>query len=116
MRWPWQPRPGMVRVSSRKLIPMLQNALRAHELQAEISRLWVQTREAEAQVRAMELMRERVSAGHLDEAARRDVLAALPLTSDGLLHEPAFLALVEQRVWAGWELQLQARDTTPSAD
>jgi hypothetical protein len=101
VRWPWQPRPGMVRVSSRRLIALQRTALAVAELEAEARALAAETALLRAQNRAFDLLESRAEEGVAVERPVVDlVLADLPLTSDGRLHEAAFEAWVEDRVWA----------------
>ena len=108
MRWPWQPRPGMVRVSSRRLIELQRDALRAAELQGEIRERHRECRLAEAQDRAYQLLDERsqLAGVGVEPAVRAAVLADLPLTGEGELHEGAFAALVDALVWKSFEQEL----------
>lgn len=87
----------MVRVSHRELIDLLQNALRAVELEAEVRVLEQQASMLRAQNRARELVSVRPGVG---------VVPEVPLTAAGELHEPAFVALVEAQVWEQRERQL----------
>lgn len=97
MRWPWQPEPGMVRVNHRKLIELQRGALRAAELEASIARDTAKAAALGAEVAASRL---------LADLQVVDVDVELPVTADGRLHEEAFRALVEARVWAKRERQL----------
>lgn len=110
MRWPWQPKPGMRRVKHRELIRLLRAASRAAELEAENAELAREAALLEADSRAHQLLQERRHALglDLDQAVHVEVMAALPLTVEGRLHEPAFLALVEDQVWAHRERELVA--------
>lgn len=104
--WP-RTKPGHVRISSRKLIDLLQQALRAVQLEAEIAQ---HERARAAHVRRVDasdlLARQQAAAGiHLD-AHEVDVLTRdLPQRESGELHETAFLAqvgnaLLERRLFA----------------
>lgn len=106
MRWPWQPKPGFVRINHKELIELLRGALRAAELEEEIRQTDQKTRSLEAASRAWELLEERLSAGEDTTGVREGLLdEELPMTGDGVLHEEAFLALVDARRWSAFELQ-----------
>ncbi len=98
MRWPWRARPGMVKVSRKRLIELQAGALRARELQDRINA-------ANAQTRAYELLAagESVSSVDVESRVARESLGVLPFTADGQLHEPAFRALHQGRLWAAHE-------------
>lgn len=110
MRWPWQPPPGMRRVSSDDLIGLLRDVLRASDLEVEQARLTRESSLLAAATRAHQLLEERRQERGVDvePAVRDDVEAALPMTSEGRLHEEAFLALVDARVWAQREREVVA--------
>lgn len=97
MRWPWQPPAGTRRISQRRLIELQRAALRVSDLTQE-------TRALRAHTRALELLNEREA--WLGEAIADDLLSDLPLTAEGL-HEAAFVALVESRVWEARECELR---------
>lgn len=97
-----RPAPGMVWVDDADLIQLQGDALRAAELEAQTREAQVQARRDKAEVRASVLLEERRARVGLDvdDQVRTEVLASLPLTAVGVLHEAAFCALVEQLVWS----------------
>lgn len=104
MRWPWQPAPGMVRVKDKALVELQRDALRAVELERETAALARERQLVAADMRARELLEERrTTVGEVAQAVATEVLASLPYTADGQLHETAFIALVNARVWDQWE-------------
>lgn len=110
MRWPWSPAPGKRRVSHGELIGLLRGALRAAELEAELVATGRDSALLEASGRAHELLQGRchVLSDDACRAVSADVLASLPLTEDGRLHEAAFVALLESRVWERREREVVA--------
>lgn len=98
MKWPWQPRPGMVRVSRRQLIELQRAALRAGQLEEENRERQAENRRLDATERAAQLLALLSSPGEPDSAVCAWVLADLPLTAEGGLHEGALLALHRQEV------------------
>lgn len=114
MRWPWQSAPGMVRVGHRELIGLQRETLsameRERELTMEIREFRRERQLAEAEAQAYRLLQDRCHV--LSDAATRsvcsEVLTELPLTAEGRLHEAAFLALVDARVWAHREREVVA--------
>lgn len=96
MRWPLRTRPGMVRLSRREYIRLLEGA-------AEARRLEEQIRSAEAQTRALAILERepRVSTAAAESTASEAVLVDLPLNAFGELHEAAFTAWRRDLVWAG---------------
>jgi len=106
MRWPWQSRRGIVRVSSRRLIALQRGALRAAELEREV-------RPLAAERRALEVL---ASSPYSADAVSEGVLAELPLTAQGKLHELAFLALVDAHVWEQREKALAETFSTGRHD
>lgn len=94
MRWPWQPRPGMVRIGHKKLIDLQRKALRAAHLEAELMAAAREDAKREAQWRAEDLVNE-CTHGPIEARQLADlVLSDLPLTPSGDLHEGAFMALL----------------------
>lgn len=90
MRWPWQPKPGFVRINHKRLIELQRSALRAAELEAKTRDLVGQRQRLEREARARELAP--AGATELD-------LVDLPQNDQGQLHEAAFIALVDAHVW-----------------
>lgn len=99
MRWPWQPAPGLVRVNHRKLIDLQRSALRAAALEAEIRQLEQERLDRDAETRARELLEQCDQMPADAQAVCGPLLADLPRTGRGVLHETAFLALVERSLW-----------------
>lgn len=91
----------MVRISSRRLIELQRQALRARELEVEVRRL-------QAEERARRLL----MACESPLEASLELLSDLPLTVEGRLHDQAFLELVEAQVWADRERALAALTAT----
>lgn len=109
MRWPWKPRPGMVRVSRREYVALLEGAVRAARLDAEMRVLRAETAQVRAEARAFEVLVARATERDvLNQAVERSLLADLPLTADGSLHDAGFAALVERRVWEQRDIDLAA--------
>lgn len=110
MRWPWQPAPGMVRVSHKELIRLQRDALRAVELEAEAAAAARDSELLVAQAEAYRLLQARCHevGVPVDGVVRDEVLAGLPLTTDGRLHVAAFVALLDARVWAHREREVVA--------
>lgn len=119
MRWPWQTAPGMVRISRKQLIELQANALKTMRLENEILAFEAQTRATEARIRASDLrtearirasellaQAERVSTPDVEATAAAVMLADLPLSADGSLHEAAFSAAHRGAVWVGHEALL----------
>lgn len=95
----------MVRVSERRLVGLLREALRAADLEREAEALEAQAEALRADATAQRLLSAmRLSAVETDAAA--SLLDELPLTSTGVLHVDAFEALVQTRVWAVREDEL----------
>ena len=99
MRWPWQPRPGMVRLSHRELIRLQGQALKAAELEREVGIL-------EATNRARQLLLTMPTRETAEVEVRAETLEDVPVTLDGQLHEPALLALYQARIWERREREL----------
>lgn len=113
--WPWRPRPGMVRLSERDLIELLQAALRVDELEQENQALDASVRQIEATLRADEVLRS-LTICPAGEQVRGDLLRDVPLTSAGHLHEPALRALYDARLWVTREHELATLITTARGD
>lgn len=99
----------MTWISSKRLIELLQGALHVAWIEAEISQMKAETRLTQAEIRSMELLSEH-KRWDIDDAVRDQ----LPLTAHGLLHEPAFLALVEAEAWARRDHELAVVLAMPS--
>lgn len=104
MRWPWQTAPGMVRVKDKDLVALQRAVLRAVELERETAAIVRERQLVEADMRARTLLEQRrTTVGEVAPAVATEVMASLPYTADGQLHEAAFIALVNTRVWDQWE-------------
>lgn len=110
MRFRWSPAPGMVRVNHKDLIGLLRGALRAAELEVETATVARDTALLDADARAHQLLQGRCHevGVPVDPEVRDEVLAGLPMTADGRLHEAAFVALLDARVWAHREREVVA--------
>lgn len=108
-RWPWQPRPGMVRISHKRLIELQREALRVCELEE-------QTRDLNRQRAVLETQARLLERGLTDaeRAAAADLVADPPLTATGVLHEPALVAAVDAVVWAQRERELAGMRAGPT--
>lgn len=91
----------MVRVSSKRLIELQRDALRAAELDVELSFRRVEQADLERRARAESLVSAATRTGPVraSHPLLRELLDDLPHTDDLSLHEPAFLALLESRLW-----------------
>lgn len=98
-RWRRLPR-GVRRVRHDELIRLLQGALRSADLEAQIREQTLREKRALAERRAHVLAEAWLPQGVDAATARACVAGELPLTTDGTLHEAAFLALLEARWWA----------------
>lgn len=92
-------------MSRKELIRLQGAALRARDLEDQIRTAEAATRTTEATTRARVLLAatSRVSTPAVEQGAAADALDNLPLTGDGRLHEAAFDALHQRRLWAGHE-------------
>ncbi|MDO3397005.1 hypothetical protein QWJ41_14860 [Nocardioides sp. SOB44] len=107
MRWPPLGRrrdpdaPRTVRVSSKRLIELQRGALRAAELDAELSVRRVEQADLERRARAEALVSSATATGPVraSHPLLRALLEDLPYSDDLSLHEPAFRALLESRLW-----------------
>ena len=99
MRTPWRRlAPGMVRVPTEELIGLLRGALRAAVLEAEGRALDAQADAYRRETRARAVVDEQSAAAgvSLRLLEVNGLVAHLPQTEHGALHEPAFLALLGQ--------------------
>lgn len=108
MRWPWQPKPGFVRINRKKLIELQHNALRALQLEAENAELERENQGIERETRALRFLAERAPGTAAETTAAKGVLNDLPIAADGTLHEAAFALLVDARVWELRDQQIAA--------
>lgn len=89
----WRPRrlpPGTTWISSKRYIALLEGALHAARLELEIVKVRAETQSLEAEARAHDVL------VGLPIQAKTDLLDAIPMTSDGQLHERALFALLDQ--------------------
>lgn len=100
MRWPWQPKPGYVRVNRKEYIRLLEGALRYHRLEDQIR---------DHRLDAAGHKAREISNGY-PTAEEREIVAglaaALPLAADGTFHSAAFQAAADAAVWEHRERQL----------
>ena len=66
MRWPWQPKPGFVRISQKRYIELLQDALRTHDLEDRVRECRLRTAQANAQALVYESALERRISNELE--------------------------------------------------
>lgn len=101
--------PRITRVHHTKLIALLQQALRAAELEAEtarldgeIARLRGQRHRRERSSRARELVAERALGAEVafNELELRGLVADPPAAEDDALDEESFLADLDEHIWA----------------
>ena len=114
-RWPWQPAPGMVRISRNDLIELLRTNLRAVELELQAVHLEARRDESRRQATAAELVTAQARAAGVQFSALAidGILADLPITVGGDLHVDAFLALLGQHIL---ERRLSAGIPTTTGD
>ena len=103
----WRPKPGFVRVSSKELIRLLTESLRAERLEASIVAARAQHLELERNSRGLALLAQQQAAAQvrLDSIEIDLLMRDLPRADAGHLHEPAFLAMIgsallERRLFA----------------
>ncbi len=99
-RWPWQSKPGFVRVKRGEYVRLLEGAVKVSRLETEIALSETATAAYEREHRAHVLAAEQEAIGGvlLDPVRLDELLSNLPVTSDGTIHEPAFLALLGQHL------------------
>jgi hypothetical protein len=98
---PGRHRRGKVWMSSKALIALQRDALRAADLEVEVASRRAEVAALQRGVRARELIEERATeAGVLPSNPWVvSLLEELPQTAAAELHDAAFLALLETRLW-----------------